>query len=78
MSRATSRPACAWGWPLRAINPACGDCQQRKGIIYLTEFWRGGAVTELAAAAALAPCDAAIWSDLDAARVRAGDRAGAR
>lgn len=61
-----------------AINPACGDCRHRKGIIYLTEFWRGDAVAELAAAAALTPGDAALWSDLGVARVKAGDRAGAR
>lgn len=61
-----------------AINPACGDCRHRKGIIYLTEWWRGDAVAELAAAAALTPGDAALWSDLGVARVKAGDRAGAR
>lgn len=61
-----------------AINPACGDCRHRKGIIYLTEWWRGDPVAELDAAAALTPGDAAIWSDLGVARVQSGDRAGAR
>jgi Flp pilus assembly protein TadD len=61
-----------------AINPACGDCRHRKGAIYLTEWWRGDAVAELAAAAALSPGDASIWSDLGVARAQGGDREGAR
>ncbi len=61
-----------------AINPACGDCRHRKGIIYMTEWWRGDPVAELDTAAALAPGNPAIWSDLGVARVKSGDRTGAR
>lgn len=61
-----------------AINPACGDCRHRKGAIYLTEWWRGDAVAELEAAAALSPGNAGLWSDLGVARAKAGNRDGAR
>ena len=60
------------------INPACGDCLHRRGLIYLTEWWRGDALAELTAAAELTPWNPAIWADLGVARAQTGDRSGAR